>query len=45
LDKLLTRQGGPRVLAGSALALAAAIDAWAQRSDTPPAELIRTVIG
>jgi hypothetical protein len=44
LDTLLTRHGGPQVLAGSALALAAATDAWAQRSDTPPAELIRTVI-
>ena len=44
LDKLLTRQGGPRVLAGSALALAATIDAWAQHSDTPSAELIQAVI-
>ena len=44
LDKLLTRQGGPQVLAGSALALAAATDAWAQRSDTPHAQLIPTII-
>lgn len=44
LDKLLVRQGGPQVLAGSAIALAAAVDAWAQRSDTSPAELIPTVI-
>jgi hypothetical protein len=42
LDRLLTRQGGPHVLAGSALA--AATDAWAKRSDTPDAELIHTVI-
>jgi hypothetical protein len=44
LDKLLTRQGGPQVLAGSALALAAATHAWAQRSDTSHAELIPTII-
>ena len=44
LDRLLTRQGGRQVLAGSALALAAATDAWAKRSDTPSAELIHTVI-
>lgn len=44
LDKLLTRQGGPQVLAGSALALAAATDAWAQHSNTPHAELIPTII-
>lgn len=44
LDTLLVRQGGPQVLAGSALALAAATDAWAKRSDTARAELVRTVI-
>lgn len=44
LDKLLTRQGGPQVLAGSALALAAATDAWAQRSNTPHGKLIPTII-
>jgi hypothetical protein len=44
LDTLLTRQGGPQVLAGSALALAAATDAWAKRSDTAQATLIRTII-
>ena len=44
LNKLLTRQGGPQVLAGSALALAAATKAWAQLCDTPQAELIRTII-
>lgn len=44
LDKLLTHQGGPQVLAGSALALAAAITTWAKHADSPRAELIRTVI-
>jgi hypothetical protein len=44
LDKLLTRQGGPQVLAGSALALAAATRAWSQLSDSPPADLIPTTI-
>lgn len=44
LDKLLIRQGGPQVLAGSTLALAAAIDAWAQRSGTPRPDLIKTLI-
>jgi len=44
LDKLLVRQGGHQVLPGSALALAAATRAWAQLTDTPPAELIPTRI-
>lgn len=44
LDKLLTRQGSPQVLAGCALALAAVINAWAQTTDTPAPELIKTVI-
>lgn len=44
LDKLLIRQGSPQVLAGSALALAAVINAWARTTDTPPAQLIKTVI-
>jgi hypothetical protein len=44
LDKLLTRHGGPQVLAGSALALAAATNAWAQYGDPPRTELIRAVI-
>lgn len=44
LDKLLISQGGPQVLAGAALALAAVIEAWTHHSDTPPAELIQTVI-
>jgi len=44
LDRLLAGQGGPQVLAGSALALAAAIYAWSQHTGTPQPELIRTVI-
>jgi hypothetical protein len=44
LDKLLVRQGGPQVLSGSALALAATITARAQLTDTPPATLISTLI-
>lgn len=44
LDKLLIRQGSPQVLAGSAFALAGVINAWAKITDTPTAELIKTVI-
>jgi hypothetical protein len=44
LDKLLVRQGGHQILPGSALALAAAIGAWAQLTDTPLAKLIPTLI-
>lgn len=44
LDRLLLRQGGPQVLAGCTLALAAATAAWARRAGTPIAELIPTAI-
>ncbi|HET7667989.1 MAG TPA: hypothetical protein VFK56_18365 [Mycobacterium sp.] len=44
LQQLLTRQGGPQVLAGSALALAAAVNAWTQAVATPAAEIISTEI-
>jgi hypothetical protein len=44
MDKVLVRQGGPQVLSGSALALAAAITAWAHLTDTPSATLIPTLI-
>jgi hypothetical protein len=44
LDKLLVRQGGPQVLSGSALALAAAISTWAELTDTPPGALIPALI-
>ena len=35
LDALITRQGGQHVLYGSVLVLAAAMQAWARRADTP----------
>jgi hypothetical protein len=44
LQQLLTRQGGPQVLAGSALALAAAVDAWTRTTATPAADLISAEI-
>jgi hypothetical protein len=44
LHTLITGQGSPQLLAGSALALAAATDAWARHEDTPRAELVRTII-
>jgi hypothetical protein len=44
LGTLITSQGSPQVLAGSALALAAATDAWAKHSDTPLADLIQSAI-
>jgi hypothetical protein len=44
LDKLLTRQGGPQVLAGSALALAAALSAWAKITSTSTADLIKAAV-
>jgi hypothetical protein len=44
LDKLLTRQGSPQVLAGAALALAATLNAWSKITNTARVELIKTVI-
>jgi len=44
LDALTARQGGAHVLAGSVLALAAVTQAWAQRTNTPHADLIQTTI-
>jgi len=44
LHTLITGQGSPQLLAGSALALAAATQAWARHDDTPLPELIRTII-
>lgn len=44
LGSLITRQGGPQVLYGSVLALAATIQAWSLDSATPVPELARTVI-
>jgi hypothetical protein len=39
LDTLIARQGGQHVLYGSALALAAAVQAWSDSTDTPIAHL------
>ena len=44
LDALIARQGGRHVLYGSALALAAAIQAWARHAGTPLTELARTAV-
>jgi hypothetical protein len=44
LHTLITRQGSPQLLAGSALALAAATQAWSRNTDDPRLELIRTII-
>ena len=44
LDKLLIRQGGPQVLNGSALALAATVKAIARTHTTPPKDTTRTLI-
>lgn len=45
LDTLLIRQGGPQVLYGSALVLAATAQAWSQATATPTGELVNTIIG
>ena len=42
LNTLLIRQGGERVLYGSALALAAAIQTWSADLNTPVADLVRS---
>jgi hypothetical protein len=44
LDSLIARQGGQHVLYGSALVLAAALQAWARYAGTPLIDLARTVI-
>ena len=44
LDSLIARQGGRYVLYGSALALAAALQAWSRHAGTPLIDLARTVI-
>lgn len=44
LDKLLVRQGGPQVLAGSVLALAAVVTTQHQHGDTPTGELLESLI-
>jgi hypothetical protein len=44
LDTLIARQGGMHVLYGSALSLAATIQAWAAQTDTPVSDLARTAV-
>ena len=44
LDTLIASQGGKHVLYGSALTLAAAIQAWAAQTDTPVSDLARTTV-
>ena len=44
LDKLLIRQGGPQVLNGSALALAATVSAIARTSNTPIGDTVQSLI-
>ncbi len=44
LDSLIARQGSQHVLYGSALVLAAALQAWARHAGTPLIDLARTVI-
>ncbi len=44
LGSLLTRQGGPQMLYGTALALAATVHTWSTDTDTPVPELARIAI-
>jgi hypothetical protein len=44
LGSLLTRQGGPQVLYGSALALTATVRTWSNDTNTPVPELARAAI-
>lgn len=44
LGSLITKQGSHQLLAGSALALAAAVIAWSRSSGTPVGKLLPTVI-
>jgi hypothetical protein len=44
LGSLITRQGGPQVLYGSALALTSTIRTWSNDTGTPVPELARTAI-
>jgi hypothetical protein len=43
-DTLLIKRGGHNVLYGSAPALAAAVQAWSQETDTQMPDLTRTMI-
>ena len=44
LDALIARQGGRHVLYGSALILAAALQAWSRYAGTPVIDLARAVV-
>ena len=44
LNALIARQGGQHVLYGSALVLAAVLQAWARHAGTPVIDLARTII-
>jgi hypothetical protein len=44
LDRLLVRRGGPQVLNGSVLALAATVSAIAPTTNTPTADTVQTLI-
>ena len=44
LDSLIARQGGQHVQYGSALALAAAVQAWAAQTGTPVTDLARAAV-
>ena len=44
IDALIARQGGQHVLYGSALALAAALQAWSRHAGTPVPDLARSTI-
>ena len=44
LSTLIARQGGKHVLYGSALTLAATIQAWAAQTNTPVSDLARTTV-
>lgn len=44
LDALIARQGGRHVLYGSALVLAAALQAWSRHAGTPVIDLARAVV-
>ena len=44
LSTIIARQGGKHVLYGSALTLAATIQAWAAQTDTPVSDLARSTV-
>jgi hypothetical protein len=44
LNTLMIKQGGQHMLYGSALALAAAVQAWSKTTDTPVSDLTRDIV-